>query len=342
MPRRKKSASKKQSKLLINAVWILAVSAVLLGSFIAGYYVGYDGAKKEISQKEKAKEQKRLSMIKKLEESTADKKEDLDISDRLKEVLKKDSTAALKEQKSVGEYEDASHEIEGDVLPKPPKREPLKSPHKPMLAIIIDDVSVRSHVNAIKNLNLPITMSFLPPSKYRPNSHTLASKESFYMVHLPMEAENFTKEEPFTLKVGDSQEVITQRITEIKKLFPNVKHINNHTGSKFTSDEGAVNKLVYALDKANIEFIDSRTIGSTKVPSVMKNYGKKYISRDIFLDHEFDKKYVKGQIKKAVEFAKEHGSAIAIGHPHSNTILAINESKKLFEEVELVLVDRLY
>lgn len=341
MPRRKKASHKKQSKFLINSVWILAVTAVLLGSFIAGYYVGYDSAKKDVSQKAKAKEEKRLSMLKKLEEETA-KSKDLDISDRLKEVLKKDSKAALKEQESVGEYEDASHEVDGDVLPKPPKREAIKEGHKPMLAIIIDDVSVRSHVNAIKSLNLPITMSFLPPSKHRPNSHALASKESFYMVHLPMEAQNFTKEEPFTLKVGDSQELITQRIAEIKKLFPNVKHINNHTGSKFTSDESAVKKLVYALNKANIEFIDSRTIGSTKVPAVMKSYGKKYVSRDIFLDHEFDKKYVKGQIKKAVAFAKEHGSAIAIGHPHSNTIMAINESKKLFDEVELVLVDRLY
>lgn len=339
MPRRKKASHKKQSRFLINLVWIFGVTAVLLGSFIAGYYVGYDNAKKDISKKAKAKEEKKLSMLKKLEEAAA---KDLDISDRLKEVLKKDTKTAGKEPDSIGEYEDASHEVDGDILPKPPKREVIKEGQKPMLAIIIDDVSVRSHVNAIKSLNLPITMSFLPPSKYRPNSHNLASKESFYMVHLPMEAQNFTKEEPFTLKVGDSQELITQRISEIKKLFPKVRHINNHTGSKFTSNEDAVNRLVYVLDKENIEFIDSRTIGSTKVPAVMKHYKKKYVSRDIFLDHEFDKNYVKGQIKKAVEFAKEHGSAIAIGHPHSNTILAINESKKLFDEVELVLVDRLY
>ncbi len=341
MPRRKKTSSKKQSKTLIYAIWVLSVVAIFLGSFIAGYYIGYDGAKKEIAQKAEAKEQKKVSMLKKLEEAGKKTKE-LDINDRLKEVLKKDTKVAVKELEGVGEYEDASHELEGEVLPTPPKREMPKSYSKPKLAIIIDDVSVRSHVDAIKSLNLPITMSFLPPSKYRPNSHTLASKESFYMVHLPMEAKNFKKEEPFTLKVDDSQEIITQRIAEIKKLFPKVKHINNHTGSKFTSDENAVNRLIYALDKENINFIDSRTIASSKVPTVMKNYNKKYISRDIFLDHEFDKEYVKEQIKKAVTYAKAHGSAIAIGHPHSNTILAINESKKLFEDVELVLIDRFY
>lgn len=339
MPKKKKSVPKKESRNLIKTAWLLSFIALALIGFVAGYYMGYDEGKDEIIKKERQKEQKRVSMLAKLEEGT--KKSDTpSINDRLKEVLKKEPkpTDSLRSE----EYQDASHEVEGTILPKPPEHIVKKTFLKPKLAIIIDDVSVRSHVESIKRLNLPITMSFLPPSKFRPNSHTLAAKEKFYMVHLPMEAKNFTKEEPFTLKVDDSQEVISQRISEIKKLFPRVAYINNHTGSKFTSDEQAVGKLIYALDKNNINFIDSRTIASTKVPQVMKSYGKEYISRDIFLDHEFDKGYVKEQIKKAVEFAKAHGSAIAIGHPHANTIAAIEESKGLLCEVELVLVEGLY
>jgi len=209
------------------------------------------------------------------------------------------------------------------------------------LAIIIDDVSIKSHVNAIKGLDLPITMSFLPPSKSRPDSHTLAAKEDFYMVHLPMEAQNFKSEEPFTLKTGDSQEKISQRITELKKLFPRVGYINNHTGSKFTADESAMNKLMFSLKNQNIAFIDSRTTAESKVQKVATKYGMSYVGRDIFLDHQMDKPYIKSQIKKAIEVAKSHGSAIAIGHPHVNTILAINESKALFADVELVLVNKL-
>ena len=55
-----------------------------------------------------------------------------------------------------------------------------------------------------------------------------------------------------------------------------------------------------------------------------------------------DKAYIKKQIKKAIKIAKKHGTAIAIGHPHVNTLLAISESKKLFKEVELVMINRLY
>jgi polysaccharide deacetylase 2 family uncharacterized protein YibQ len=184
-------------------------------------------------------------------------------------------------------------------------------------------------------------MSFLPPSSFRPNSAKLAAKEKFYMVHLPMEAMSFTAEEPTTLRVNDSQTKISKRIEKLLKQFPKAKYINNHTGSKFTSNEVAMNRLMNSLKKHNINFIDSRTTAKTKVPAVMKNYGLKYIARDVFLDHHQDKPYVKKQIKEAIRIAKQHGSAIAIGHPHKNTLLALKESKKLFKDVELVYINKL-
>ena len=337
MPKRKKTKSKKKSNILLYIAWTLAVIAAMLGALIGGYYIGYEASKKDMAKQEK----KRLSVIKKLEE-TAAKKEKESVSERLKDVLKKRKSETIQESKKVSADIGSSHEYDIESLPKPPKREIKITSEKPKLAIILDDVSVRSHVEAIKSLNMPITMSFLPPSEYRPNSHLLAAKEEFYMVHLPMEAKNFTKEEPFTLRVKDSQKDIIKRVSKIKELFPKVKYINNHTGSKFTSNELAVNKLIYALKKQGINFIDSRTIASTKVPDVMKNYGIKYVARDVFIDHEMDKSYIKAQIKKAIKVAKAHGTAIAIGHPHANTIMALSESKKLFEDVELVLVNRLY
>ena len=52
--------------------------------------------------------------------------------------------------------------------------------------------------------------------------------------------------------------------------------------------------------------------------------------------------FIKKAIKKAIKIAKLHGTAIAIGHPRANTILALHESKKLFKDVELVYINRLY
>ncbi|ABB44936.1 Protein of unknown function DUF610, YibQ [Sulfurimonas denitrificans DSM 1251] len=364
MSKRKKASPKKSSNFLSYTVWSLAFVAIVLSSFVAGYYIGHDSAKDDALKKEQSKEKTKQSMIKKLEQESIKKKsleDEQSVSDRLKEVLKKEPavaetlkdsnesnksndsnvTSSLPIKEVVSEYENASHEIEEAVLPKAVERKIVKSLKRPKLAIIIDDVSVKSHVNAIKGLHLPITMSFLPPSKARPSSHILASQESFYMVHLPMEAQSFKSEEPLTLRVDDSNEKIVQRVVEIKKLFPKVKYINNHTGSKFTADEAAMDRLISALKKSDIIFVDSRTTGESKAQKISKKYALEYIGRDVFLDHKMDKAYILSQIKKAIEVAKKHGSAIAIGHPHANTIAAINESKKLFADVDLVLVNKL-
>jgi len=314
---------------------MLAFIAIVLSTLFTGYYFGYEDAKVDLEKKVRFEKQERLTVLKKLENSY-NKKSVTSVNKRLKEVLKKES----KRYKA-----GASHEYDDIKLTKPPKRVQRKAKlivSKPKLAIIIDDVSIKSHVQAIKNIGIPLTMSFLPPSSFRPNSAKLASKEKFYMVHLPMEANRFNGEEPFTLRVKDSQQKILKRIKQLKKLFPKVKYINNHTGSKFTSSEIAMNRLIYALNSQHINFIDSRTTSKTKAQKVMKNFGLKYVARDVFLDHKVEKAYVISQIKKAVNIAKAHGTAIAIGHPHLNTLLALRESKKLFKDVDLVYINKLY
>ncbi|MBL0707725.1 MAG: divergent polysaccharide deacetylase family protein [Sulfurimonas sp.] len=333
----KRRKKKNSSKFLIYLIWFLMIIAIILSSLVAGYYFGYEDAKEEIRTKSDLLKKKRLSTLKRLKDKSA-KKVNSSVNERLKKVLKEESKSFIA----------ASHEYDDISLidpPKPPKRVKRavkRVSTKPKLAIIIDDVSVRSHVVAIKSIGFPITMSFLPPSIFRPKSAKLASKEKIYMVHLPLEAENFRAEEPLTLRVGDSEAKISQRVSNIKKMFPRVKYLNNHTGSKFTSNELAMNRLLYALKSQKINFIDSRTTAKTKAPKVMKNLGLHYVARDVFLDNKVDKVSIKIQIKRAVKIAKLHGTAIAIGHPHPNTLIALSESKALLKDVELVYIDKLY
>ena len=329
MTKRKKNLSKKKSKLLKIIAWVLAVVVLIMA---------------KVAKIEKAN---KLALLQKQEKNRLATQTSMNA--RLIEVLKKESKKKEIEKKEVARvksYTSASHEYELNSLAKPPsrlKREVNQSPsNKPKLAIIIDDVSVKSQVSAINSLGLKITMSFLPPSAARPNSAKLASNEDFYMVHLPMEAQSFSAEEPNTLRINNTQKEISSRVKEIKKLFPKVKYINNHTGSKYTQNEIAMHKLIVALNTNNIRFLDSRTTGDTKAPIVMKNFGLKYVARDVFLDHHMEKDYVIAQIKKSIKIAKSEGLAIAIGHPHANTILALHESKKLFKDVDLVLINKMY
>jgi len=351
MAKKKKKIANSSNTILTYIAWTLAAVALIMTALLAGYYLGYEDASSDM--KEQMQVKKKEHKVVEKEKKAKVKKEQKSVNKRLQEVLKKEIKPVptlKKEFKKVSRKDpvpdlSASHEYENSATVEPPKREKREIKRvtsKPKLAIIIDDVSTKSHVRAIKRVGLPLTMSFLPPSKARPSSAKLAAKENFYMVHLPMEALRYRGEEPSTLRVHDSITVIKNRIDKIKKSFPRVRYINNHTGSGFTANEIAMNRLITALSANKISFIDSRTTADTKAPKVMKNFGFKYVARDVFLDHHMEKAYVIKQIKEAIKIAKRHGTAIAIGHPHKNTLAALQESKHLFKDVELVYVNRLY
>jgi polysaccharide deacetylase 2 family uncharacterized protein YibQ len=335
----------RRTKVLSSIKYILISMIIVLTVAGVSYYLGTNALEEKEIQK--AKESVLKSKIKSDVEKNISTTPEL--TKRLQDVLKKEHSKV---------QNTASHEYD-EVLPLPPIDDEvdMKETHilkdkevtptatvlkKPQLAIIIDDVSFAADVVAIKALNIPLTMSFLPPSKRHPNSAKLAARESFYMVHLPMEAMSFNSEEPYTLRISDSASTVKQRVEQIRVLFPKMRYINNHTGSRFTSDESSMRKLISILRNDNIGFIDSRTTAETKVPKIMKSYNMPYVARDVFLDHYPDVASIKDEIKRAVVLAKKRGRTIAIGHPHKNTLLAIKESKELLKEVELIRVDQLF
>ena len=314
-PRRRRPAAKKRKRTFSSMLlWVATGVAVLLAVGLTAYVFGYKSGKTEHADALHAQQQRNAEL-----------------------------KSALKEARQ----RTASHEYE-KALPQPPerKKEPTVPPgaageKKPMLAIIFDDVSFAHDVRNIKALNLPVTMSFLPPSKRHPDSAKLAAEEPFYMVHFPLEAVSFSGEEPDTLHVGDSEARMEARVRQIKALFPKAQFVNNHTGSKFTADRESMEKLIYALDREGMTFVDSRTTSETAVPALMKSLHRPYISRDVFLDHDPDVEAVKKEIRRAVKIAKKYGYAVVIGHPHKQTLRGVAESKDVLSQVQLVQIDTL-
>lgn len=212
----------------------------------------------------------------------------------------------------------------------------------PKLVIIIDDVASYEHINEIKKINLKLTPSLMPASKDFPNTPKIAKNLEFYMIHLPLEALNYNSNSIKTLKANDSFEEISKEIYKIRKDFPNAKFINNHTGSKFTSNKKAVIKLLNALDKYGFIFIDSKTISNSKVEEVLKSKNQKYIFRDVFLDNTQNLKDIENELKKAVQIAKKRGFAIAIGHPKKQTLKVLRNSGDILKGVEVVYLRDIY
>lgn len=213
---------------------------------------------------------------------------------------------------------------------------------KPKIVILIDDVTTQAQKDKILSMGYKINMAFLPPTKTHPDSAKIAQSLSFHMIHFPMQASSaFKGEEISTLKITDSYETIEKRVKQLREWYPNAIYTNNHTGSVFTENDEAVDKLFRALKKYNFIFVDSRTSAKSVAKKYAKKYDMPYIVRNTFIDNDRDYKSIENQLKKAIEIAKRQGYAIAIGHPHNVTLEVLKDSKHLFKEVEPIFMNQL-
>ena len=234
-----------------------------------------------------------------------------------------------------------SHASSGaDDLSKSP-RKALPAGSRAKLAIIIDDVGTGEQAQKIAALPVRVTPSIFPPEYQRKDTRSLARGFEHYAIHLPMEASS-AKNNSATLRTSDNYEKLNGVIAKLRADFPNAKFINNHTGSKFTADERAMQNLLCAMNEHGFLFIDSRTSPATKAKAAMNGLGMRYVHRDVFLDNQNSVAAVRKKLREAVTLAKKQGYAIAIGHPKSSTLRALANSADILGEVDLVYLDEIY
>lgn len=227
-----------------------------------------------------------------------------------------------------------------DDLSKSP-RKALPAGSRAKLAIIIDDVGTGEQAQKLIALPVRVTPSIFPPEYQRKDTRSLARGFEHYAIHLPMEASS-AKNNSATLRASDSYEKLRGVIAKLRADFPNAKFINNHTGSKFTADERAMQNLLRAMNEHGFLFIDSRTNPATKAKAAMNGLGMRYVHRDVFLDNQNSVAAVRKKLREAVALAKKQGYAIAIGHPKSSTLRALANSADILGEVDLVYLDEIY
>ncbi len=326
--------------------------AIIVLLIIPFLYIGYNYV--QVTFKEKAKENKTYlnkNIIEKMNRMLQQEKRKVDILKKELKKTKKTNNArnsvvakTVKKVKLSSESVDyrKSLNIKANEKNIKNKNKITVSSTKPLLAIIIDDVSFQNEVNNIKKLPFKVTPSIFPPTKRHPNTPKLAKEFSFYMVHLPLQAFSYPHPEPHTLLVTSSNKTIEKRIENIKKWFPRDRFLNNHTGSKFTSNYDAMMKLFKALKKNDIVFVDSRTSAATVAFKVANKFHEKLLSRDVFLDNDINVNYIRGQLEKAVKIAKKNGYAIAIGHPHAVTLKTLKNSLDILKGVKLVYLKDIY
>jgi polysaccharide deacetylase 2 family uncharacterized protein YibQ len=114
--------------------------------------------------------------------------------------------------------------------------------------------------------------------------------------------------------------------------------VNNHEGSRGTSDTKLMGELMPVLRERKLFFVDSRTTAATVAETVAHSAGVPATSRNVFLDDEQSAAAIRKQFVLAVRDAREKGSALAIGHPHPETLQVLSEMLPAIERQGVTLV----
>ena len=204
----------------------------------------------------------------------------------------------------------------------------------PKLAIILDDMGYdRAAADAALALSFPITLSVIP---HLPLSAEVA-EEAYrrgdqVLLHLPMEAEaDQAKAEPIELRVGMKADQVERDLDGMLETVPHAAGVNNHQGSRATADATLMAELMPALRRRGLFFIDSRTTAATVAHDTAEKAGVRSASRKVFLDDTPRRDAILAQLDLAARDAARDGFAIAIGHPHPETIAALMEAAPRLE-----------
>jgi polysaccharide deacetylase 2 family uncharacterized protein YibQ len=209
------------------------------------------------------------------------------------------------------------------------------------LAIIIDDLgNDRSASEAVVSLPFPVTIAVLPHLSFSAEIAEEAHRRGDQvLLHLPMQAESAAVEpEQAELRVGMSAEQVRSALAEMLDTVPHAVGVNNHEGSRATSDPALMAALMPALRERGLFFIDSRTTSATVAYDAAERSGVAAASRKVFLDDTQSQEAIREQIRLAASDALRGGAAIAIGHPHPATLAALAESVPMLESRGIRLV----
>ena len=197
------------------------------------------------------------------------------------------------------------------------------------IVLVIDDFGYRddSISDGFLNLSVPITCAVLPghiqSSRFAKKAIN-AGKE--VIIHMPMQSTAPSSgEEEFKLKTGMTSEEIEWRLNEALNEIPEAVGINNHQGSKATTDGKVMAVVASVLKNKNKFFLDSRTSSKTVGESTMRSVGVPTARRHIFLDNDLNIKNISKQLNKLVDVSEKKGLAIGIGHVKGNTLKVLEK-----------------
>lgn len=211
---------------------------------------------------------------------------------------------------------------------------------KPRLAIIIDDLGYNLPLGK-QTAALPgaFTIAVLPLTPHGRELAELAhSKGKEVMLHVPMSNHHHYPLGKGALVAGMDRSEFIAVLRQNLASVPYIKGVNNHMGSLLTEQAEPMGWLMRELLSRQLYFVDSRTTAQTQALIEAERIHLPSRRRDVFLDDTRDKTRIQQQLLLALEKARKHGSAIAIGHPYPETLAVLKGIKPLLRQYGVELV----
>jgi polysaccharide deacetylase 2 family uncharacterized protein YibQ len=211
-----------------------------------------------------------------------------------------------------------------------------KTQREKQIFLVIDDAGL-SLQQSWQFLKIPVSMTIAVLPHQKQTGETCAAisriKDKEIILHQPMEAYVASKNPGIgaiynSANPSDIPAILDRNLASVRGAVG----INNHMGSRITENPVLIGQVLRHCKRNGLFFLDSKTAYNSMVKRVADQEHMHFEDRDIFLDIQKDREYVRRMWGNAVAHAKEHGYVIVIGHIWSKeTAAAINDSFQTLE-----------
>jgi len=226
-----------------------------------------------------------------------------------------------------------------EAAPPPPAKPKPKGDKPGKLAVILDDAGYsEAAVASLATLPPQVAVAVLPNAPASAAvAEALRAQGRELLLHMPMEPEgNGANPGDDALVVGLDPGEVRARLERALAVVGPVAGVNNHMGSRATSDAELMRHFMKALAGRGLYFLDSRTTPASVAAGLAREAGIRTLRRDVFLDVVEDEGAVRSALATAASLARSKGQAVAIGHVHPLTLRVLHEELSRLSGVTLV------
>ncbi|HYL33212.1 MAG TPA: divergent polysaccharide deacetylase family protein [Stellaceae bacterium] len=218
---------------------------------------------------------------------------------------------------------------------------PAAATNRPRIAVVIDGLGADRAATA-RAVALPpaVTLSFVAYADDIADQAAAARQAGHeLLLYVPMEPVSVSAAiGAYGLGRNMPHDELVRRLRWDLARFDSYVGVDNHMGTAFADDAPAMQVVMAELKRRGLLYLDARAVPTAPVAVAARNFDVPYAARDIFLDGEQAAVAVDARLALLVDLAREHGSAIAIGHPHDATLAALQRWLPTLSRQGVVLV----